>query len=56
MKITRIKKTIESYRTTCKRCKKHIFATSEKLLKHNFGVHDYYCKKKDAKTKKEDKK
>ncbi len=44
MEITKIKVTREISRTVCEKCGKIINGTSDKLLKHNYGMHKKYCK------------
>lgn len=40
----KVKKTIEYYKTSCKKCEKEITGRTEKQAKHNLKMHELFCK------------
>jgi len=44
--ITKSKKEVSIYKIVCARCGKEITGVSKKQLKHNFRLHEMFCKEK----------
>jgi len=47
MEYIKLKKTKEYYQCTCPRCDKKIIGSSLKHLRHNFKIHQIFCKGKN---------